>query len=320
MGKSNKTTSKTVAEPWKGAQPFLHDLVADARQAYAGGLFDVAPYPGIRVAPQSGLTQLGQQQIYDIASQGNPFLQPAQGAFSNIVGGGNVYRDFDTLKQEVLSDVIPAVSSRFANAGMLDSTVAADTISRAAAGAIAPIEYGAYENAQNRRLQALGMTPDLARSIYVDPLMAMTAGQGLDAFNQSVLDSAMQAWYEQANRPFQELQRAASLALGFGGTGGTQTTKQPQSTGLQVLGGLMQAASLPLAAWLMSDRRVKVDIEPAGQTAEGWPQYTFRYVWDAEGTRRVGVMADEVPPEIVREIGGLKLVDYSRVTLTPVRG
>ena len=216
-----------------------------------------------------------------------------------------MYRDFDTLKENVLADVIPAVSSRFGDAGMLDSSMAADTISRSAASAIAPIEYGAWENAQNRALsaygqaapmeqgayesargrqmQALGLTPELMGARYTDPMMALQAGRGSDQFGlqnrsqilsalglapelssarymdpqmlgmrgqaydqytQSLLDAGMGQWYEEANRPYDELQRAASLGLGFGGMGGQTSQTQGQDQGFMgTVGGIMQTLS-----------------------------------------------------------------------------
>lgn len=60
-----------------------------------------------------------------------------------------------------------------------------------------------------------------------------------------------------------------------------------------------------------SDRRLKEDIEPVGQLANGLTVYRFRY----KGQRifRTGCMADEVEqllPHAVHEINGIKLVDY----------
>lgn len=65
----------------------------------------------------------------------------------------------------------------------------------------------------------------------------------------------------------------------------------------------------------MSDRRLKADVARIGETAEGYPKYRFRYLWDAPGTVRVGVMADEVPKELTFDVGGYKAVNYAEVTL-----
>jgi hypothetical protein len=65
-------------------------------------------------------------------------------------------------------------------------------------------------------------------------------------------------------------------------------------------------------AWGQSDRRLKMDIEPTGETLAGLPLYTFRY--KAEPTlEQVGVMSDEariLHPDAVAVINGFDAVDY----------
>lgn len=77
-------------------------------------------------------------------------------------------------------------------------------------------------------------------------------------------------------------------------------------SGLFGLGGTLASGLFSL-----SDRRAKKDIRRVGRTDGGTPIYTFRY--RSGGPVQMGVMADEVDPSIVREIGGLKHVDYARV-------
>ena len=60
-----------------------------------------------------------------------------------------------------------------------------------------------------------------------------------------------------------------------------------------------------------SDRRLKTDVVQIGTTPEGYPWYSFNYVW---GTPGEGVMSDEVPAEWVkRDAAGFDVVDYSKV-------
>lgn len=64
-----------------------------------------------------------------------------------------------------------------------------------------------------------------------------------------------------------------------------------------------------------SDRRLKADIEPAGE-ANGVRWYRYRYLWDAPQVRRLGVMAQEVghiPGAVIRMANGFLAVDYSRI-------
>ncbi len=69
-----------------------------------------------------------------------------------------------------------------------------------------------------------------------------------------------------------------------------------------------------IAGMAFSDKRLKSEIEPMGITANGFDLYRYRYIWEPVGTRRVGVMADEVArtkPEAVASVGGYDAVDYT---------
>ena len=64
-----------------------------------------------------------------------------------------------------------------------------------------------------------------------------------------------------------------------------------------------------------SDERVKQDIEPVGELYDGANIYRFRYIGDP--TPRIGLMAQEVEqtnPAAVKEVGGIKMVDYAKAT------
>ena len=62
---------------------------------------------------------------------------------------------------------------------------------------------------------------------------------------------------------------------------------------------------------LLSDRRLKTDIRRVGQTDEGTPIYTYRYVWG--GPVQMGVMAQDVPDAAVMTPSGFLAVRYEEV-------
>jgi hypothetical protein len=71
------------------------------------------------------------------------------------------------------------------------------------------------------------------------------------------------------------------------------------------------AGALPWAS-MLSDRRLKQDIEPFGESFAGVPLYWFRYKTDPS-ILQVGVMADEVKlihPDAVHVVDGYDHVDY----------
>jgi hypothetical protein len=92
-------------------------------------------------------------------------------------------------------------------------------------------------------------------------------------------------------------------------TGAANSTK----SGLFGLG----SAAIPMMGNMMSDRRLKTDIEAVGPLKDGVNLYRYRYVWDEPGTERHGVMADEVkkvdPQAVIHTPSGYDAVNYDRV-------
>jgi Chaperone of endosialidase len=81
-----------------------------------------------------------------------------------------------------------------------------------------------------------------------------------------------------------------------------------------ILGGVNAAANVA-GKFTQSDVRIKDNIEPVGTLYDGLKVYRFNYKGDAHP--RIGLMAQEVEqvhPEAVAEIGGIKYVDYDRAT------
>lgn len=68
--------------------------------------------------------------------------------------------------------------------------------------------------------------------------------------------------------------------------------------------------------YMASDRRLKDDIRPIGRADNGLTIYAFRY--KGEDATTIGFLADEVAdlhPDAVAEMGGYKVVDYSRAVM-----
>lgn len=147
------------------------------------------------------------------------------------------------------------------------------------------------------------------------------------------LGAANQAY----GQPYGNIGMLSSLVnpiAGMGGTSsGTGTSTQETSKSLMsnIIGGATGLAGLNGAlggGWLsslgsslgsflpalaLSDERVKEDIHEIGETHEGQPLYSYRYIGDS--TPRVGLMAQDEEkrdPENVVDIGGIKAVNYDR--------
>lgn len=124
--------------------------------------------------------------------------------------------------------------------------------------------------------------------------------------------------YEDAYRKLAGLNQTQAASA----TGSTKTTTAaaPDNSGWGLAGTLGGAAigALSKAPFLamLSDRRMKENIERVGALDDGLPVYAFNYKGD--DTPRIGLMAQDVEkeiPEAVRSIvGDMKVVDMRRAT------
>lgn len=106
---------------------------------------------------------------------------------------------------------------------------------------------------------------------------------------------------------------AGSVGLAAGLGAFAQGTPPPPAN--SIVGNIPGGGNNPTPASRYSDARLKEDIERIG-TRAGHNWYRFRYVWDAPGTVREGVMAHEVKvthPEAVGQSQGYLTVDYAKL-------
>jgi hypothetical protein len=106
---------------------------------------------------------------------------------------------------------------------------------------------------------------------------------------------------------------SVGLAAGLGGFGNRPT---PTPAGFDQM---LTNVQTPLPTGIgPSDIRLKADIEPMGER-NGLAWYSYRYVWDEPGTKREGVMAQEViethPYAVITHPLGFLMVDYSKLGL-----
>lgn len=98
-------------------------------------------------------------------------------------------------------------------------------------------------------------------------------------------------------------------------TTGVQSGGGP-SKGDQIKEGIGTAAQIA-AMFMGSDARIKDDVTTAGYDAKGRRWVDFRYVWDEPGTKRRGVIAQEVaktdPGAVALHPMGFLMVDYAQL-------
>jgi hypothetical protein len=189
----------------------------------------------------------------------------------------------------------------------------------------------AYSNAANQSV----LTGSQIGSQMLQNNLAAVGAQG-NLLNQQGVNYGQQASLSQL--PYSQLSSLAGMVPG--NTGTAQSAANPaniaqafqnqyqgqlsaynaqtgasnsKQSGLFGLG----SAAIPMLGNMMSDRRVKTDIEAIGPLKDGVNLYRYRSVWDEPGTERQGVMADEVkrvdPQAVIRTPSGFEAVNYDRV-------
>jgi hypothetical protein len=283
----------------------------------------------MRIPGFGATTQGAMQSIIDRAGQGAPGLDTARSFLTGMMGGGQ-YEGMQGVRDNILGSAIPAATSMFSGSGLTNSSVAMDGVGRAATEALAPFEYGAWENAQNRGMQAAGMMPGMEQAMYMPAQMQLGMGQMQDQLSQQRASMAQQAYNEAAGMPAANFSPYLNAIMGLGGMGSSGSQTSPvQGTGLgpAVMGGLGMYGTLAgaglgggvsglggaLAALAgLSDRRAKEDITPIGATHGGRALYRYRY--KGSPGFHIGVMADENPDMIKGYTNtGFALVDYGRI-------
>ncbi|MGB1214834.1 MAG: tail fiber domain-containing protein [Pikeienuella sp.] len=282
----------------------INQGLADAQNLYNSGGFSPDPYQWGMVAGFDPLRNdaiaLGQESV----TQNIANLDASQAALTRAMDPSVS----DELKQSVMESVMPGINATFSNSGMTGSDLHQQNLAKGLATGMS----GLIDNAENRAIGAAQMLPTLGQyrtdqSSYLDNL-----GQGRQDYEQDLINEAMLRHNQATTADQTALQNYMALTTGAGSTFGVQqSTQSGGGTGaLGILGLGLQAAPL-----LMSDRRVKEDVQRVGTLDNGVPVYTYRY----KGSEQfhMGVMADElekVNPDAVATLpNGLQAVYYGEI-------
>ena len=308
MSMGSTSTQNTVTEPWKEAQPALKAGITGAQNLYESGGFNLPVYQGQRVAELSPMEATGLNLTRLGARRGYGAMKNALGTVQDVASFGP--QDVTRIGDTAMADAMNAVFDRFNNAGMEGSSLNQAEAISAATRALAPIRYGANEDATNRQMQASQLASQIGAGM-TQPGMAMAgAGSRMTAQEQAQLDAEAQKFNEMSRQDLAEQERFAQLAAMYGGMGGTQSGKSTPST-FDTLGGIGQTAlSAAMAYSLLCDRRLKRDIRKIGEW-RGVAVYEFRYLW--EKVLRFGPMADEVPDRARVRVGGIDMVNLGAI-------
>lgn len=266
-GKSTSTTN-SVANPWKGATPYLSgtgeggsaglgsDIQGLLPSAYNEIMQNPQPfYPGQTYADFSPESMQSLQSIYARGAGGSPTTNAANAEAQQTLSGsylnaGNPY--FQNMANSIGDTTQQQLASRFASSGRtMGSPAEMQTFSREMANALAPIQYQNYANERNNMMDMTKAAPLLAQNDYVDLNAARQAGAEYDAQQQKSIDEAMQRFSWPYTEPMNRLGTYGNLVMGSAGLGQTGKT-EVNTTGSQPGAGPFDYASaglstLPLA-------------------------------------------------------------------------
>lgn len=234
-----------------------------------------------------GFTPTQETLNADVAMQMNPFDNYVIDAINREAGG-----DYSILKQG-LNEAGQFGSNR--------QILGANDIDLTRLNQIGGFKQNQYNTAVNNSLN------QLTSGRRADAASQMTAGEfarGLDFDTKQAPINAISTFGGLLN----------NVPTSFGTQSEAGVAKSGSSAG-STLGKIGQAAQIAgTVASLFSDRRLKENIERVGEE-NGYPIYRFNYVNIPEKTY-IGVMADEVEkvaPSAVREVEGMKQVDYDLI-------
>ncbi|MGB7318067.1 MAG: hypothetical protein WBC85_08890 [Planktotalea sp.] len=294
MSKKQKTT--TTASPWVAAQPLLTDIIGKAQGMGTDG-FKIDPFAGPRVADLSPETMSGISAL----SAGSPITGAAEGAVLSNLNMDETYRNFDTIRDTTADSVKANLASTCAGGG-LNSGLAQDTYTRALTESLGGLEFGAYNDAKNRQLQAAGLAPSIGAMGRADAGAQLAAGGILDDHAQRNIDADMQFDTEKKTTDIDALERYARLGMGLGGMGasGTSTEPVPLKDSLKNAGTIASGIGTALA--FFSDRGLKQNIRADGD------RHVYNYLWSPIRFR--GDLSEKVPERIIGKWHGFDVVEF----------
>jgi hypothetical protein len=225
--------------------------------------------------------------------------------------------------QDAANTAIGANANRSQDAARFNATAANDINTSNADRTLTADRYNGDQTADlYRRLMAggeqmAGFGGQQQQQQTQDIMNLMRAGGLEQDTNQAGMDAAYQEFLRMQDAPMDRYRDLMGILSGTprntttNTTGsGTSTQKQQGSIWDTLIGAGQIAASF-------SDRRLKRGVSFIRRLANGLGVYRYRYVWDAPGVKRLGVMAQEVavrrPDALGPRVHGYLTVNYAKL-------
>ena len=241
MGKSSKTTTNTVSEPWSGVQDYLKSGYKAAEGLYKQGAPDY--YGGRLVSPMSGYTRGALNSMANRAAGGSDLTRSAQGQLTSTLQGdylnaGNPYFQgaVNAATRPVIdaynNTVMPGLDSNFSGAGRYGSGAHAMASSDAGNNLMTQVgdissqmAYNNYADERQNQIRGMLFAPELANQDYIDINALGQAGEGFDQYNQALINADLQKFNYDQSKDWNYLNDYIGLLNGA--VGGSTTTTAP---------------------------------------------------------------------------------------------
>ena len=254
-GSSGTQTVTQTNTPWSEAQPHLSRIFGEAYDIYKNQ--PPSQFPGLTVAQRSMPTMLAEEMTLGRALGGSKLTDSARGVMQNTVDGNYL----DITQNPKFSSALGQISDRYRET-IAPQTDAAFSRSGAFGGSAHRNQMGInqrelsrgmndmaasmYDQERNRQMAATGLAPQFANNDYSEIAKISAVGDQRDAYNQSLLNDAVQKYGFDANKSRQNLSDYLGFVSGASAGTGQQQTNTPlyQNKGAGILGGALSGAQM----------------------------------------------------------------------------
>lgn len=335
---TQQQSSTSTTDPWSAATPLLQGLI----NSYGG--LSTSPTANQTTATNNlvnsannlpdftGQAGAAVNSTFGNAGMLNSSYGQLQGNLGATASGANLNPystpGFSDAINTATSDITNATKGVYAGSGRDPSGAGSfsQSLGRGLTQGIAPIIQSQYNTNEQNMLNANNTLYNAGLStvggLDANTAAALGGAGALPTIGTGNANAQLNAANTQQSLPYADLLQQLQAAGMLGGMGGT-TNSNTSGTGTQTpandplsnwIGGISAGAGL-LGAFAKSDARAKEDIKSVGKTHDGQNIYSYRM--KGSPTPQIGMLAQEVEkhsPESVREIGGVKHVNYATAT------
>lgn len=244
MGSSKstqKTTSQSTKDPWGPSQTLLKNS-ANTLDDWMKSPQATSVYQGDRTIDPSPQTN---RAVEFINNRGG--TEAASGYLQQLIDSPGRNPAIDPLLDMIQRRVTAQTNANFSNRGTTGGTMHQSSLAQGLSDGLAQPLFSAYENDQQRRMQAASMLPGIEGQRYSQ---LAQAGQLSESYDRERLAADRQRFEEERLAPIRGATEVLPYATQIGQLGGSQagTSKtvstEKKSVGEQIAGGAMMGLSL----------------------------------------------------------------------------